>query len=90
MACLVNVSQFYIIDGIGPVSSTVIGHLKTCIVVGLGWALSERPVLRQSIGGVVIALVGMTLYVTSLSSLYMVWSANLYRYMKVVARGGAQ
>ncbi|KAF7128562.1 hypothetical protein CNMCM5793_003350 [Aspergillus hiratsukae] len=63
LACLVNLSQFIIIDAVGPVSSTVIGHLKTCIIVGLGWALSDRPISRGSLVGIVMALTGMTLYV---------------------------
>ncbi|RHZ61427.1 putative solute transporter [Aspergillus thermomutatus] len=63
LACLVNLSQFIIIDAVGPVSSTVIGHLKTCIIVGLGWALSDRPISKESLVGILMALTGMTLYV---------------------------
>lgn len=62
LACLVNLSQFIIIDSVGPVSSTVIGHLKTCIIVGLGWALSDRPISRGCLVGILMALTGMTLY----------------------------
>ncbi|KAB8253976.1 hypothetical protein BDV32DRAFT_143303 [Aspergillus pseudonomiae] len=61
-ACLVNLSGFYIIDAAGPVSSTVIGQLKTCIIVGLGWAASRHVIMRQSILGVFMALVGMSMY----------------------------
>ncbi|GKZ29225.1 hypothetical protein AbraIFM66950_003838 [Aspergillus brasiliensis] len=61
-ACLVNLSQFYIIDAAGPVTSTVIGQLKTCIIVGLGWVLSDHEILRQSIAGILMALTGMSLY----------------------------
>ncbi|OJJ68472.1 hypothetical protein ASPBRDRAFT_77578 [Aspergillus brasiliensis CBS 101740] len=60
-ACLVNLSQFYIIDAAGPVTSTVIGQLKTCIIVGLGWVLSDHEILRQSIAGILMALTGMSL-----------------------------
>ncbi|KAE8379172.1 hypothetical protein BDV26DRAFT_303758 [Aspergillus bertholletiae] len=60
-ACLVNLSGFYIIDAAGPVSSTVIGQLKTCIIVGLGWASSRHVVMRQSILGIFMALVGMSM-----------------------------
>ncbi|KAL4889767.1 triose-phosphate transporter family-domain-containing protein [Aspergillus ambiguus] len=66
LACLVNLSQFFIIDAVGPVSSTVIGHLKTCIVIGLGWAWSDHPISRESIAGILMALTGMTLYVVTL------------------------
>ncbi|RAK72032.1 TPT-domain-containing protein [Aspergillus fijiensis CBS 313.89] len=62
MACLVNLSQFYIIDAAGPVTSTVIGQLKTCIIVGLGWILSDHVVSHQSVAGILMALTGMSLY----------------------------
>ncbi|KAJ5504762.1 hypothetical protein N7463_007636, partial [Penicillium fimorum] len=58
-ACLVNVSQFAVIDAIGPVSSTVIGHLKTCTIVGLGWFLSDHSISKQSVAGILMALLGM-------------------------------
>lgn len=61
MACLVNLSQFYIIDAAGPVTSTVIGQLKTCIIVGLGWILSDHVVSHQSVAGILMALTGMSL-----------------------------
>ncbi|KAF7594839.1 hypothetical protein BBP40_008169 [Aspergillus hancockii] len=61
-ACLVNLSGFYIIDAAGPVSSTVIGQLKTCIIVGLGWASSRHVIMSQSILGIFMALVGMGMY----------------------------
>ncbi|POR36166.1 Putative solute carrier family 35 member e3 protein [Tolypocladium paradoxum] len=41
-ASLINISQFFIITETGPVSSTVVGHLKTCTIVALGWATSGR------------------------------------------------
>ncbi|KAJ5761971.1 uncharacterized protein N7511_005353 [Penicillium nucicola] len=64
-ACLVNVSQFAVIDAVGPVSSTVIGHLKTCTIVGLGWYLSGQPIARQSIAGLALTLLGMGLYMAA-------------------------
>jgi solute carrier family 35 protein E3 len=60
-ACLVNLSGFYIIDAAGPVSSTVIGQLKTCIIVGFGWASSRHIIMSQSILGIFMALVGMSM-----------------------------
>ncbi|KAJ9482745.1 hypothetical protein VN97_g10678 [Penicillium thymicola] len=60
-ACLVNVSQFAVIDAVGPVSSTVTGHLKTCTIVGLGWFLSDHSISKHSIAGMLITLLGMCL-----------------------------
>ncbi|KAL2794327.1 hypothetical protein BJX66DRAFT_201293 [Aspergillus keveii] len=62
LACFVNLSQFYIVDAAGAVSGAVIGQLKTCIIVGLGWALSGRSIPRESLFGIVVALVGMSMY----------------------------
>lgn len=55
-ASLINLSQFFIIIGAGPVSSTVVGHVKTCFVVGLGWLTSGNHVGGQSLFGVVVAI----------------------------------
>ena len=59
-ASLVNISQFYIVAQTGPVSSTVVGHIKTCIIVGLGWAIPGRPMSDKSALGVLIAVAGIT------------------------------
>lgn len=66
-AFLVNLSMFHIIDATGPVSSTVIGHLKNSIVIGLGWVFSDQSISHQSILGIFMALIGMTLCVTNLA-----------------------
>lgn len=59
-ASLVNISQFYIVAETGPVSSTVVGHIKTCTIVGLGWAMSGRAISDKSAVGVLIAVAGIT------------------------------
>lgn len=58
-AALINISQFFIIAQTGPVSSTVVGHVKTCTIVALGWITSGRSVGDKSILGVIIALAGI-------------------------------
>ncbi|TVY71397.1 Solute carrier family 35 member E3 [Lachnellula suecica] len=61
-AALINISQFFIVAGSGPVSSTVVGHLKTVSIVGLGWAFSGRGVGDASAGGVVMTVGGIIGY----------------------------
>ncbi|KAL9614844.1 MAG: hypothetical protein Q9167_000677 [Letrouitia subvulpina] len=56
LAALINLSQFFIIAGAGPVSSTVVGHVKTCAIVALGWIVSRRPVTDRSAFGVILAI----------------------------------
>ncbi|RKF62982.1 Solute carrier family 35 member E3 [Erysiphe neolycopersici] len=58
-ACLINMSQFFIIAQTGPVSSTVVGHVKTCSIVAIGWTISGRAVGDKALIGVVIALGGI-------------------------------
>jgi len=61
-ASLINISQFFIIAQTGPVSSTVVGHLKTCSIVSLGWITSGRAVGDKSLVGVLIAVAGIISY----------------------------
>lgn len=55
-AVLINISQFFIIAGAGPVSSTVAGHIKTCAIVMLGWIFSGKKVSNKSMFGVLVAI----------------------------------
>ena len=52
-------SQFFIVNGAGPVASTVVGHLKTCLIVSLGWVVNGRSVSDRSILGILVALGGI-------------------------------
>ncbi|PMD65113.1 uncharacterized protein K444DRAFT_608788 [Hyaloscypha bicolor E] len=61
-ACIINMSQFFIIAQTGPVSSTVVGHVKTCSIVALGWLTSGRAVGDKSVIGVFVAVGGIILY----------------------------
>lgn len=62
-ACAINISQFFIVNGAGPVASTVVGHMKTCFIVALGWMVSGRSVGDKSILGILIASSGIIAYV---------------------------
>ena len=59
MASLINISQFYIVAGAGAVSSTVVGHLKTCSIVALGWAVSGRKANDKGVYGILMAISGI-------------------------------
>ncbi|KAL2164143.1 hypothetical protein VTH06DRAFT_3357 [Thermothelomyces fergusii] len=62
-ASLINISQFFIVARAGPVSSTVVGHVKTCAIVALGWVVSGRGVGEWgSLLGVIIAVGGIIAY----------------------------
>ena len=63
LACLINLSQFMIIHEAGPVSSTVVGHFKTCSIIMLGWIHSRKPLSDGSLVGIVLAVGGIILCV---------------------------
>ncbi|KAG9515048.1 TPT-domain-containing protein, partial [Aureobasidium melanogenum] len=64
-ACLLNISQFAIIAGAGPVASTVVGHSKTITIVTLGWIWTGSAISSYSVLGVVIAMAGVIFYSTA-------------------------
>ena len=59
LACLINLSQFLIINEAGPVSSTVVGHSKTCLIVATGWIASGKALSDGSLVGTVMAIGGI-------------------------------
>lgn len=59
LACLINLSQFLIINEAGPVSSTVVGHSKTCLIVATGWITSGKALSDGSLVGTVMAIGGI-------------------------------
>jgi len=61
-ASLINISQFFIVAGSGPVSSTVVGHLKTVSIVSIGWIVSGRTIADRSLYGIVMTVGGIIVY----------------------------
>ena len=61
-AALINISQFFIVAGSGPVSSTVVGHLKTVSIVTIGWIVGGRSVADKSALGIVMTIAGIAVY----------------------------
>lgn len=64
-ASLINISQFFIVAGSGPVSSTVVGHLKTVSIVSIGWIVSGRTIADKSLYGIVMTVGGIIALVFS-------------------------
>ncbi|XP_058198706.1 UDP-xylose transporter 3-like [Rhododendron vialii] len=66
LSCLisvsVNFSTFLVIGKTSPVTYQVLGHLKTCLVLGFGYVLLRDPFSWRNILGILIAVVGMVLY----------------------------
>ena len=59
LACLLNLSQFIIIDEAGAVSSTIVGHFKSCVGILLGWIYSGKSLKDGSVFGIVLAIGGI-------------------------------
>ncbi|CAK9141241.1 unnamed protein product [Ilex paraguariensis] len=66
LSCLisvsVNFSTFLVIGKTSPVTYQVLGHLKTCLVLGFGYVLLHDPFSWRNILGILVAVVGMILY----------------------------
>ncbi|KAL9101170.1 MAG: hypothetical protein Q9163_003548 [Psora crenata] len=59
LASLINVSQFFIIGGAGAVESTVVGHLKTCLIVLIGAFTGGRVITDKAALGIMLALLSI-------------------------------
>ncbi|MCL7050531.1 hypothetical protein MKW94_026892 [Papaver nudicaule] len=58
----VNFSTFLVIGKTSPVTYQVLGHLKTCLVLGFGYTLLHDPFTNRNIIGILVAMFGMGLY----------------------------
>ncbi|XP_055834346.1 UDP-xylose transporter 1 [Solanum dulcamara] len=62
IAVSVNFSTFLVIGKTSPVTYQVLGHLKTCLVLGFGYTLLHDPFTSRNIVGILVAIIGMGLY----------------------------
>ena len=56
LAAMINVSQFFIIGNAGAVESTVVGHMKTCLIVVIGAFTGGRVITDKAALGIMLAL----------------------------------
>lgn len=56
LAAMINVSQFFIIGNAGAVESTVVGHMKTCLIVVIGAFTGGRIITDKAALGIMLAL----------------------------------
>ncbi|KAF5727458.1 hypothetical protein HS088_TW22G01151 [Tripterygium wilfordii] len=62
ISVFVNFSTFMVIGKTSPVTYQVVGHLKTCLVLGFGYTLLHDPFTIRNIIGILVAMWGMVLY----------------------------
>mmetsp|Transcript_119734 Transcript_119734/g.217554 ORF Transcript_119734/g.217554 Transcript_119734/m.217554 type:complete len:193 (+) Transcript_119734:3-581(+) len=65
IATLINITVVAIIGKFGAVTTAVLGHLKTTIIISLGFALHQPPmdwILLKNLTGITIALFGAVKY----------------------------
>lgn len=62
IAVAVNMSTFLVIGRCDAVTYQVLGHLKTVLVLVLGYTVLQNPANPRAVGGILIAMVGMVLY----------------------------
>ena len=61
LAAMINLSQFFIIGGAGAVESTVVGHLKTCLIVVFSAFTGGRIITDKAALGIILALISIFL-----------------------------
>lgn len=62
IAVSVNFSTFLVIGTTSPVTYQVLGHLKTCLILFIGYIILHEPFTVRNIVGILIAIFGMALY----------------------------
>eukprot|EP00899_Mesostigma_viride_P024115 jgi/Mesvir1/4889/Mv11156-RA.1 len=62
VSVLVNMSTFLVLGKTSPVTYQVLGHVKTCLVLMLGFWLFKSPWNRKNATGLMLAIVGMIMY----------------------------
>jgi solute carrier family 35 protein E3 len=62
IAISVNFSTFLVIGKCDAVTYQVLGHLKTVLILVLGFLLLKNPANPRAIAGIVVAMVGMVAY----------------------------
>ena len=62
IAVSVNFSTFLVLGKCDAVTYQVLGHLKTVLILLMGFVILKNPASARNIGGIVIALVGMVAY----------------------------
>jgi len=58
----VNFSTFLVLGKTSAVTYQVLGHLKTCLILALGYLVLANPFSWRNVCGILIALSGMALY----------------------------
>ena len=62
IAISVNFSTFLVIGKCDAVTYQVLGHLKTVLILVLGFVLLKNPANPRAVAGIVVAMVGMMAY----------------------------
>jgi solute carrier family 35 protein E3 len=66
MSCMisvsVNFSTFLVLGKTSAVTYQVLGHLKTCLILALGYLVLSNPFSWRNVCRILIALSGMALY----------------------------
>jgi len=61
-AVAVNLTNYLVIGKTSPITYQVVGHLKTCLVLVLGFVVFQYAVVFRNVFGIFLAVVGMIVY----------------------------
>lgn len=58
----VNVSNYLVLGKTSPLTYQVLGHLKTVLILVLGFTVFQKPIDMRNVIGIVVAMVGVVSY----------------------------
>eukprot|EP00735_Rhodelphis_limneticus_P012375 TRINITY_DN5628_c0_g1::TRINITY_DN5628_c0_g1_i1::g.12056::m.12056 TRINITY_DN5628_c0_g1::TRINITY_DN5628_c0_g1_i1::g.12056 ORF type:complete len:314 (+),score=44.62,sp/F4IHS9/UXT1_ARATH/39.10/7e-60,TPT/PF03151.11/4.1e+02,TPT/PF03151.11/2.5e-22,EamA/PF00892.15/64,EamA/PF00892.15/72,EamA/PF00892.15/8.2e-05,UAA/PF08449.6/0.0045,EmrE/PF13536.1/5.7e+02,EmrE/PF13536.1/9.7,EmrE/PF13536.1/0.015 TRINITY_DN5628_c0_g1_i1:126-1067(+) len=58
----VNITNFFVLGETSPITYQVVGHLKTCVILILGFFCFGEEIVLRNVAGIIVALSGMILY----------------------------
>lgn len=58
----VNISNYLVLGKTSPLTYQVLGHLKTILILVLGFTVFQKPVDTRNVIGIVVAMVGVVSY----------------------------
>jgi len=61
-AVAVNLTNYLVIGKTSPITYQVVGHLKTCMVLILGFVVFQYPIIWRNVAGILLAVAGMVFY----------------------------
>jgi solute carrier family 35, member E3 len=54
----VNISNYLVLGKTSPLTYQVLGHLKTVLILVLGFTVFQKPIDMRNVSGILVAMIG--------------------------------